>query len=98
MQPVQPNIASERAVLDAAKLFVAFVEEAAVVDQLMGVLPVMIDGEHWEGVAEELDDLFLGDASVWRRGETDEAPPHGGDNPYITPDGRNVLDIIFEVR
>ena len=36
--------------------------DAIQVDQLGGVLPVMIEGEHWEGVAEELDDMFLGTA------------------------------------
>jgi hypothetical protein len=34
-----------------------------------GTVPVaIVSGSEWEEVAEELDDTFLGDAEVWRRG------------------------------
>ena len=36
-----------------------------VVDRLRGELPVFIDAEDWEDIAEELDDTFLGDAEIW---------------------------------
>lgn len=39
---------------------------AQVVTRLGGALPVAIDaGPEWESTAEELDDLFLGDAELW---------------------------------
>ncbi|GMP71548.1 hypothetical protein CsSME_00029904 [Camellia sinensis var. sinensis] len=45
--------------------------------------------------AEEIEDLFLGDAEVWRRPSTGHAGPTGGDFPLITREGHNVLDVIF---
>ena len=36
-----------------------------VVDRLAGDLPVFIDAEEWEAIAEEIDDTFLGDAEIW---------------------------------
>jgi hypothetical protein len=41
-----------------------------VVRRLGGALPVLVDGEDWEATAEELDDIFLGDA-----GEAPEPTP-----------------------
>ena len=39
--------------------------------RLRGEVPVMIDagedGQGWEDVAEELDDIFVGDADLWCR-------------------------------
>lgn len=46
-------------------------------------------------IAEEIDDLFLGDAEVWRRPSIGHADPFGGDFPVVTKDGHNVLDVIF---
>ncbi|XAR56056.1 hypothetical protein NMG60_11036354 [Bertholletia excelsa] len=45
--------------------------------------------------AEEIDDLFLGDAEVWRRPAIGHAGPTGGDFPLVTREGHNVLDVIF---
>ncbi|GMP71528.1 hypothetical protein CsSME_00029889 [Camellia sinensis var. sinensis] len=45
--------------------------------------------------AEEIEDLFLGDAEVWRRPSIGHAGPTGGDFPLITREGHNVLDVIF---
>ncbi|XP_010441882.1 PREDICTED: probable ribose-5-phosphate isomerase 4, chloroplastic isoform X3 [Camelina sativa] len=45
--------------------------------------------------AEEIDDLYLGDAEVWRRASVGDAGPLGGDFPIVTSDGHNILDVIF---
>jgi len=95
-EPVQPNIVKERATIESAKLFIAFAEETAVVPKLRGVLPVAVCGDYWESIAEELDDIFIGDASIWRRPENGSAPPFGGDNPFLTAEGDNILDVKFE--
>ncbi|CAL5346501.1 unnamed protein product [Camellia sinensis] len=50
---------------------------------------------NWMETAEEIEDLFLGDAEVWRRPFTGHAGPTGGDFPLITREGHNVLDVIF---
>jgi ribose 5-phosphate isomerase A len=35
---------------------------------LAGSVPVLVGpAEEWEDIAEELDDIFLGDAELWRR-------------------------------
>ena len=36
-----------------------------VVSRLGGDVPVFIDAENWEDVAEELDDALIGDAELW---------------------------------
>ncbi len=39
--------------------------------------------------AEEVDDLVVGDAEVWRRavpGSDPAADPRGGDMPYVSPE------------
>lgn len=36
------------------------------VSRLGGDLPVAVDEEVWEDAAEELDDIFVGDADIWR--------------------------------
>ena len=91
----------------------------ALVDRLTGDVPVAVelggleaedDGSEggardWEEAAEELDDEFLGDASlgVWRRPSSSGFPrthPRGGDNPHaeVTLDkggGTTLLDVRF---
>ncbi len=48
------------------KTFEVVRASAQVVTRLGGALPVAIDaGPEWESTAEELDDLFLGDAELW---------------------------------
>jgi len=93
---VQPNVLQERSVIEAAELFVGFADEANVVSGFKGPVPIMIDGDYWEDIAEDLDDIFIGEATIWRRPEVGTAPPNGGDNPYITTNGENILDIVFE--
>lgn len=35
------------------------------------------------------------DVEVWRRSLDETASPRGGSNPYVSPDGHNILDIRF---
>ncbi|KAG4387738.1 hypothetical protein GLYMA_09G030500v4 [Glycine max] len=46
-------------------------------------------------IAEEIDDMFLGDAEVWRRPSIGQAGPLGGDFPVVTSEGHNIPDVIF---
>jgi hypothetical protein len=66
---------------------------------LGGKVPVAMryeDKETFEELAEELDDVFLGDAEVWRRGAELDANPRGGKNPYVSPDGKyTIIDLVF---
>lgn len=66
---------------------------------LGGAVPLAMrfaDKAAFEEDAEELDDLFLGDAEVWRRGAELDANPRGGKNPYVSPDGRHtIVDLKF---
>lgn len=66
---------------------------------LGGKVPVAMryhDKETFEEDAEELDDVFLGDAEVWRRGAELDANPRGGKNPYVSPDGKyTIIDLVF---
>jgi ribose 5-phosphate isomerase len=43
---------------------VFIIEESKFVGQLKDAVPVLIEQEDWLEVAEEIDDLFLGDAEV----------------------------------
>jgi len=52
---------------------------------------------NWIDTAEEIDDLFLGDAEVWRRPSFGTAGPLGGDHPLVTKEGHHVLDVIFTI-
>ena len=64
-----------------------------------GAVPVAMrcaSREEWEEAAEELDDQFLGDAEVWRRGAEPDANPRGGKNPFVSADGgHTIVDLRF---
>lgn len=94
-QPQQPQLLQLRAVAKRAKKLVVLADSGTVVPRLCGSMPVVVDGEDWESPAEEIDDLFLGDAEIWRRPMFGTANPRGGDNPYVSPDGHNIVDIRF---
>lgn len=81
--------------MKAAKQMVFIINERQFVGRLEGAVPVLIQQENWLDVAEEIDDMFLGDAEVWRRPSSGEAGPLGGDNPLVSPEGHFVLDVIF---
>ncbi|PNH06731.1 Ribose-5-phosphate isomerase A [Tetrabaena socialis] len=44
-----------------------------------------------------VDDIFLGDAELWRRPSSveDEQDPRGGDYPYVSASGHSIVDIRF---
>eukprot|EP00793_Prasinoderma_coloniale_P003950 PRCOL_00006791-RA len=87
----------EKELAAGAKLTVALVYDADV-SPLRGSVPVEVAASEWEEVAEELDDLFIGDAEVWRRSVRGLTDPRGGSEPYVTPRGNYVLDLLFEER
>lgn len=97
-QAGQPSLPRLRQLLDYTNLHVAVVERPEnCTTRLGGHIPVLIDGDEqtWEGTAEELDDIFLGDAEIRRRSLNPDAGPRGGDSPVVTSDGHSVLDIQF---
>eukprot|EP00197_Chlamydomonas_leiostraca_P002409 CAMPEP_0202859272 /NCGR_PEP_ID=MMETSP1391-20130828/1462_1 /ASSEMBLY_ACC=CAM_ASM_000867 /TAXON_ID=1034604 /ORGANISM="Chlamydomonas leiostraca, Strain SAG 11-49" /LENGTH=301 /DNA_ID=CAMNT_0049538295 /DNA_START=28 /DNA_END=931 /DNA_ORIENTATION=+ len=98
-EPQQPALLRSLAMAQTqADKFVLLVEPKDMVPQLGGVLPVLIESEGWEECAEEVDDLVIGDAEVWRRAVpgTPNPNPRGGDNPYTSPEGHHLLDLKFE--
>ncbi|KAL4423624.1 hypothetical protein ABPG77_009211 [Micractinium sp. CCAP 211/92] len=95
-QPAQPQLHRARALAAAATTNVVLAHEPGVaVPRLGGSLPVALEEETWEETAEELDDIFLGDAELWRRSNQEGAGPRGGDSPYVSPEGHTIIDIRF---
>jgi ribose 5-phosphate isomerase A len=93
-----PDLLRLRALGAAARLRVVVAEgEGDCAARLGGSVPVLVAGGDaaWEDVAEELDDAFLGDAELWRRGLEPGAGPRGGDLPYVDAGGRSILDLRF---
>ncbi|XP_071922632.1 probable ribose-5-phosphate isomerase 4, chloroplastic isoform X2 [Coffea arabica] len=86
---------SLQTILGAAEKLVFIVTEKQYRSDLDGSIPVLIQSFNWMETAEEIDDLFLGDAEVWRRPSVGYAGPLGGDFPMVTKEGHNVLDVIF---
>jgi hypothetical protein len=64
-EPVQPDLIALRALLAAADRVVVVADGGDAVSRLGASLPVAIVAEGWEEPAEELDDMFLGDAELW---------------------------------
>ena len=109
----QPQLARVAAAASAARRGTVALAPSplSLVDRLTGDVPVAVEleqmpdgsGRDWEEAAEELDDEFLGDASlgVWRRPSASGLPrthPRGGDNPHaeVTIEGgTTLLDVRF---
>ncbi|XVF23063.1 hypothetical protein REPUB_Repub13aG0005700 [Reevesia pubescens] len=91
----EESIIQEKLVLSMADQLVFMVTENQYKSQLEGSIPVLVESLNWLETAEVVDDLFLGDAEVWRRPSIGHADPLGGDFPLVTREGHNVLDIIF---
>ncbi|KAG5235861.1 hypothetical protein OIU78_025415 [Salix suchowensis] len=89
------SIIQEKSILSAAKKLVFMITGNKYLGSLEGSIPVLVQALNWMETAEEIEDLFLGDAEVWRRSSIGQADPMGGDFPLITRDGHNVLDVIF---
>ncbi|KAL2484143.1 putative ribose-5-phosphate isomerase 4 [Forsythia ovata] len=89
------SLIQEKTILKAAGKLVFIVTEKRYQGAVDGSIPVLIRSINWLETAEEIDDLFLGDAEVWRRPSVGYAGPSGGDFPLVTKEGHNVLDVIF---
>jgi len=93
--PVQPDLERQKKVMASSSKVVLLKE--LFVEKIGGSIPCVVPAEDWEEHAEELDDLLLGDAEVWRRGATFDANPRGGKVPYVSADGSHtILDLRFE--
>ncbi|XP_030972067.1 probable ribose-5-phosphate isomerase 4, chloroplastic isoform X2 [Quercus lobata] len=84
-----------KSVLNAANKLTFMITESQYKGGLDGAVPVLVQSLNWMEIAEKIDDLFLGDAEVWRRPSIGQADPLGGINPLVTKEGHNVLDLIF---
>ncbi|MED6122846.1 putative ribose-5-phosphate isomerase 4, chloroplastic, variant 2 [Stylosanthes scabra] len=91
----EESIVQEKSILYAADKLVFIIEENQYKGGLEGSIPVLIQSPTWLATAEEIDDMFLGDAEVWRRPAIGQAGPLGGNFPLVTKEGCNVLDLIF---
>ncbi|CAI8590304.1 unnamed protein product [Vicia faba] len=91
----EESIIQEKSILNAANKLAFIIEESQYKGGLEGSIPVLIQSLNWLAIAEEIDDMFLGDAEVWRRASIGQAGPLGGDFPLVTREGHNVLDVIF---
>ncbi|KAF3450186.1 hypothetical protein FNV43_RR06266 [Rhamnella rubrinervis] len=89
------SIIQQKCILNAADKLVFMITKNKYRGGLDGSIPVLVQSLNWLETAEEIDDLFLGDAEVWRRAAIGQAGPMGGDFPLVTKEGYNVLDIIF---
>ncbi|KAH0696796.1 hypothetical protein KY290_014213 [Solanum tuberosum] len=89
------SIIKEKTILEAADQLIFIIKEKQFKGGVEGSIPVLIKSVNWLEIAEEIDDLFLGDAEVWRRPAIGYAGPLGGDFPLITKEGHNILDVIF---
>ncbi|PWZ24134.1 putative ribose-5-phosphate isomerase 4, chloroplastic [Zea mays] len=92
----EPSFMAEKAMAKSAhKLAFITGNDKYVTTGVEGSIPVLIKSGNWIDTAEEIDDLFLGDAEVWRRPSFGTAGPLGGDHPLVTKEGHHVLDVIF---
>ncbi|XWS20742.1 hypothetical protein CRYUN_Cryun31cG0128800 [Craigia yunnanensis] len=91
----EESIIQEKLVLSMADQLVFMVTENQYKCGLEGSIPVLVESLNWMETAEEIDDLFLGDAEVWRRPSIGHADPLGGDFPLVTREGHNIIDVIF---
>ncbi|KAL4562742.1 hypothetical protein LXL04_026772 [Taraxacum kok-saghyz] len=85
----------KKKILDVTKNLVLMVRENQYKSGVEGSIPVLINSVGWLDTAEEIDDLFVGDAEVWRRASIGHAGPTGGEFPLVTREGHNILDVIF---
>uniref|UniRef100_A0A0A9BCM4 ribose-5-phosphate isomerase n=1 Tax=Arundo donax TaxID=35708 RepID=A0A0A9BCM4_ARUDO len=91
----EPSFMEEKAMVKSADKIAFIVGNDNYVNGIEGSIPVLVKSGNWIDTAEEIDDLFLGDAEVWRRPSFGTAGPLGGDNPLVTKEGHHILDVIF---
>lgn len=92
---MEDSIIQEKSILNASNQLAFMIKESQYMGGPEGSIPVLVNSLNWMQTAEEIDDLFLGDAEVWRRPSIGHAGPLGGDFPFVTREGHNVLDVIF---
>ncbi|XP_039070442.1 probable ribose-5-phosphate isomerase 4, chloroplastic [Hibiscus syriacus] len=91
----EESIIQEKLVLSMADQLVFMVTENQYKCGLEGSIPVVVEPLNWLETAEEIEDLYLGDAEVWRRPSMGQADSLGGDFPLVTKEGHNIIDVIF---
>ncbi|KAL8196652.1 hypothetical protein R6Q57_003536 [Mikania cordata] len=91
----EESIIEEKKILDIAEKLFIMVTEKQYKTAVEGSIPVLVKSISWLETAEEIDDLFVGDAEVWRRPSVGHADPTGGNFPLVTTEGHNILDVIF---
>ncbi|KAK2634583.1 hypothetical protein Ddye_029375 [Dipteronia dyeriana] len=89
------SIIQEKSILNAADKLVFMIKKNQYQSVLDGSIPVLVQSLNWMEAAEQIDDLFIGDAEVWRRPSIGHADPLGGNFPLVTKEGYHVLDVIF---
>ncbi|PWA85088.1 nagB/RpiA/CoA transferase-like superfamily protein [Artemisia annua] len=89
------SLFEEKRILDVTKNLVLMLAEKYYKSPVEGSIPVLVKSVSWMDTAEEIDDLFIGDAEVWRRPSIGHADPTGGNFPLVTREGHNFLDVIF---
>ncbi|KAJ1293343.1 hypothetical protein BS78_01G060300 [Paspalum vaginatum] len=94
----EPSFMVEKAMAASADKLAFITGSDNYVTGVDGSIPVLVKSGNWIDTAEEIDDLFLGDAEVWRRPSFGTAGPLGGDHPLVTKEGHHVLDVIFTTR
>ncbi|KAI5003356.1 hypothetical protein ZWY2020_030516 [Hordeum vulgare] len=85
----------EKGIVKSADKVAFIIDNDKYVSGIEGSIPVLVKSGNWIDTAEEIDDLFLGDAEVWRRPSIGTAGPSGGDFPLVTKEGHHILDVIF---
>ncbi|KAK3149154.1 hypothetical protein QOZ80_3AG0213690 [Eleusine coracana subsp. coracana] len=91
----EPSFTVDKAMIKSAEKLAFVVGTDKYVTGIEGSIPVLVKSGNWIDTAEEIDDLFLGDAEVWRRPSFGTAGPLGGDHPLVTKEGHHILDVIF---
>uniref|UniRef100_A0A8R7RFA7 ribose-5-phosphate isomerase n=2 Tax=Triticum urartu TaxID=4572 RepID=A0A8R7RFA7_TRIUA len=91
----QPSFIQEKGIVESADKVAFIIDNDKYVNGIEGSIPVLVKSGNWIDTAEEIDDLFLGDAEVWRRPSIGTAGPSGGDFPLVTKEGHHILDVIF---
>ncbi|KAK4399488.1 putative ribose-5-phosphate isomerase 4, chloroplastic [Sesamum angolense] len=91
------SIIQEKTILRTAGKLILIATAKQYQGVIDGSIPVLIKSINWLETAEEIDDLFLGDAEnfVTQVGTKLLHGPLGGDFPLVTKEGHNVLDVIF---
>uniref|UniRef100_A0ACD6A8F4 Uncharacterized protein n=1 Tax=Avena sativa TaxID=4498 RepID=A0ACD6A8F4_AVESA len=95
IQTGEPSFIQEKGIVKSAGKVAFIIDNDKYVNGVEGSIPVLIKSGNWIDTAEEIDDLFLGDAEVWRRPSIGTAGPSGGDFPLVTKEGYHILDVIF---